>query len=192
MLIYLPLTAISARSSSLVSFVFKSTAMPFASRIVLQQLSTLSLINTRLRSNENAILFLSLLLSLVRSIAEWNFHVYTLYELVVTAAACDWLKRTAITCRNFPAIIWKNIGSFTYSGAILNWKSSESYKKKTDILRTIEDLKKLKALFQVELFITALGVVEQRPKQRGQSILHWSPWEQCSWFCLSPLVRWDL
>ena len=54
------LTAISARSSSLVSFVFKSTAMPFASRIVLQQLSTLSLINTRLRSNENAILFLSL------------------------------------------------------------------------------------------------------------------------------------
>lgn len=130
MLIYLPLTAISARSSSLVSFVFKSTAMPFASRIVLQQLSTLSLINTRLRSNENAILFLSLLLSLVRSIAEWNFHVYTLCELVVTAAACDWLKRTAITCRNFPAIIWKNIGSFTYSGAILNWKSSESYKKK--------------------------------------------------------------
>ena len=56
----LSLTGISARSSSLVSFVFKSTAMPFASRIVLQQLSTLSLINTRLRSNENAIFFLCL------------------------------------------------------------------------------------------------------------------------------------
>ena len=104
------LTAISARSSSLVSFVFKSTAMPFASRIVLQQLSTLSLINTRLRSNENAILSRSL--SQVWSIAEWNFHVYTLCELLVTAAACDWFKRTAITCRNFPAIIWKKFGSF--------------------------------------------------------------------------------
>ena len=86
----LSLTGISERSSSFVSFVFKSTAIPFASRIVLQQLSTLSLIKTRLRSKENAIFYLSL--EGLMSIAEVNeiFHVYTLAELC-TLSCVLWL-----------------------------------------------------------------------------------------------------
>lgn len=91
-------TGISARSSSLVSFVLRSTAIPFASRMVLQQLSTLSLIKTRLRFRENAILFQQFANMCAQSLWKIKFSTCTHFPNYVGApACCDWLNLAAIT-----------------------------------------------------------------------------------------------
>ena len=91
----------------MVSFVFKSTTIPFVSKIVLQQLSTLSLIKTRLRSRLNAIFS-----PFHREEMHEFPRVSELIELCTyTTANCDWL----IYDRHVPVIfsIFPPVRNFT-------------------------------------------------------------------------------